>query len=163
MSKKRYAETEQAGEQDIQENDALLDQEFGDQVEQDDVTGDGDLDTSEQTEEVDNGDDPLDVNVDEGKTEADERDAMAWAAWPWRFPLPPVKENDIPKHVKEKKGRGFPLGTIRHYKNGEAFRRVPPPKGWEYLGKTGSEKVKTAEAQALEAGLEVIYDSSEGK
>lgn len=169
MSKKKYAETEQAGEQDIQENDTLLDQEFGDQVEQDDdeLVG-GDFDTSEQTEEIDNGDEPFDIRVDDGKAESDEGDAKAdeqvtKEAMLLATPLPPVKENDIPKPVKEKKGRGFPLGTIRHYKNGEAFRRVPPPKGWEYLGKTGSEKVQKAEAQAREAGLEVIYDSPEGK
>jgi len=57
-----------------------------------------------------------------------------------------------------KKPRGYPLGTIRHYKNGEAFRRVEPPKGWEYLGKTGSDKVKKAEDEAKAKGLGVIYD-----
>lgn len=64
----------------------------------------------------------------------------------------------VAKDKAEKKPRGYPLGTIRHYKNGEAFRRVEPPKGWEYIGKTGSDKVKAAEAAAREKGLEVIYD-----
>jgi len=75
----------------------------------------------------------------EGKAEGDEKDAKA-------------------QFVTEKKPRGYPLGTIRNYKNGEAFRRVEPPKGWEYIGKTGSDKVKAAEAEAKEKGLEVIFD-----
>jgi hypothetical protein len=61
------------------------------------------------------------------------------------------------KPAAEKKPRGFPLGTIRHYKNGEAFRRIAPPKGWEYIGKTGSERVLAAEATARANGFDVIY------
>ncbi|RDE12135.1 MAG: hypothetical protein C4K49_10660 [Candidatus Thorarchaeota archaeon] len=55
------------------------------------------------------------------------------------------------------KARAMPTGAIRHYANGETFRKVGGTKGWEYVGKMGSAKAKAAEEEARKNGLPIIH------
>lgn len=50
----------------------------------------------------------------------------------------------------------FPVGAVRMYKNGEAFRKVGGPKGWEYIGKNGGARAQAAIEAAKKAGLPII-------
>lgn len=54
------------------------------------------------------------------------------------------------------KAARLPVGAVRMYKNGEAFRKVGGPKGWEYIGKNGGARAQAAIEAAKKAGLPII-------
>jgi hypothetical protein len=57
------------------------------------------------------------------------------------------------------KAKGMPIGALRRYGNGEWFRKVGGPKGWEYIGKQGGARVEAALKEARAKGHPIVTPS----